>query len=88
MNSQFPFTVRIRTEQEQDMDWMVQPEEITFHQALVRKHASRDSQNRPTCGHDLIDLSYFMISFQTKGSRKGNFFPPNLKGEKLRTDTV
>ncbi|XP_060063676.1 dual specificity mitogen-activated protein kinase kinase 5-like isoform X1 [Ylistrum balloti] len=34
MNSQPPFTVRIRTEQEQDMDWMVQPGEITFHQAL------------------------------------------------------
>ncbi|XP_052101658.1 dual specificity mitogen-activated protein kinase kinase 5-like [Mytilus californianus] len=28
------FTVRIRTEQEQDMDWMVQPDQITFNQAL------------------------------------------------------
>lgn len=28
------FTVRIRTEQAQDMDWMVQPDQITFHQAL------------------------------------------------------
>ena len=35
MNSPPPFTLRIRTEQEQDIDWMVQPDEITFHQALV-----------------------------------------------------
>lgn len=34
MNTQPPFTMRIRTEQEQDMDWMVQPREVTFHQAL------------------------------------------------------
>jgi len=36
MNVQPTFTVRIRTEQEQDMDWMVQPDQISFHQALVR----------------------------------------------------
>ena len=35
MNSPPPFTLRIRTEQDQDIDWMVQPDEITFHQALV-----------------------------------------------------
>lgn len=34
MNSPPPFTLRIRTEQDQDIDWMVQPDEITFHQAL------------------------------------------------------
>lgn len=33
--NQPPFTIRIRTEQEQDMDWMVQPNAINFHQALV-----------------------------------------------------
>ncbi|XP_034322972.2 dual specificity mitogen-activated protein kinase kinase 5-like [Crassostrea angulata] len=32
--NQPPFTIRIRTEQEQDMDWMVQPNAISFHQAL------------------------------------------------------
>lgn len=35
MSLQPTFTVRIRTEQAQDMDWMVQPDQITFHQALV-----------------------------------------------------
>lgn len=35
--NQPPFTIRIRTEQEQDMDWMVQPNAISFHQALVCK---------------------------------------------------
>ncbi|KAJ8304838.1 hypothetical protein KUTeg_018421 [Tegillarca granosa] len=35
MNSQPPFTIRIRTDQNKDiMDWMVQPDEITFRQAL------------------------------------------------------
>ena len=31
-----PFTIRIRTENNQDMDWMVKPDEVTFLQTLVR----------------------------------------------------
>ncbi|XP_045156807.2 dual specificity mitogen-activated protein kinase kinase 5-like [Mercenaria mercenaria] len=34
MNQSPQFTLRIRTEQDQDIDWMVHPEEITFHQAM------------------------------------------------------
>jgi len=35
MSSAPKFTLRIRTEQEQDIDWRVDPDSITFHQALV-----------------------------------------------------
>ncbi|KAL5004193.1 hypothetical protein ScPMuIL_017649 [Solemya velum] len=34
MNTPPPFTLRIRTQNDEDIDWMVQPDEITFHQAL------------------------------------------------------
>lgn len=34
MNSPPPFTLRIRTEHDQDIGWKVQPDEITFHQVL------------------------------------------------------
>lgn len=35
MNQNIQLTLRIRTEQDQDIDWMVHPDEITFHQAMV-----------------------------------------------------
>ncbi|XP_060592923.1 dual specificity mitogen-activated protein kinase kinase 5-like [Ruditapes philippinarum] len=34
MNQNLQCTLRIRTEQDQDIDWMVHPDEITFHQAM------------------------------------------------------
>lgn len=32
-----PFTIRIRSENNEDMDWMVKPDQVTFLQTLVSK---------------------------------------------------
>ncbi|KAL3865518.1 hypothetical protein ACJMK2_042894 [Sinanodonta woodiana] len=68
MNSPPPFTLRIRTEQEQDFDWMVQPDEITFHQALPSSFLDDDEDGeRITVRSDdelkaMFEMYYEMLS--------------------------
>ncbi|XP_059177146.1 dual specificity mitogen-activated protein kinase kinase 5-like [Physella acuta] len=85
-----PFTIRIRSENNQDMDWMVKPDEVTFLQTLevfsqIMPHASHtafeyedEDGDRITVrsDDDMRNMFYNYFSELSDEDRARGLFPP------------